>query len=181
MLLRRGATLRAASILSAIEPLPVSLRIGLVIVGVTFAVQLLDVRRFGRLLETRSLVLWRSLASAAVLNCLALAILCLVVLPFADRLLRGPLIRLSRDASTEHVAGGDLITVGLFSPTVSSNYDAGPVRQVGRFARSDWSRPGQHLLLVPAWQLNACSEPGFVVIRNDEFLTLCEKRGAVRR
>jgi len=181
LLLRRGATLRAASILSAVEPLPVSLRIGLVIVGVTFAVQLLDVRRFGRLLETRSLVLWRSLASAAVLNCLALAILCLVVLPFADRLLRGPLIRLSRDASTEHVAGGDLITVGLFSPTVSSNYDAGPVRQVGRFARSDWSRPGQHLLLVPAWQLNACSEPGFVVIRNDEFLTLCEKRGAVRR
>jgi hypothetical protein len=179
-LMAKAATMRAAAIINAVEPLPVSVRAGMVIAGLIFAMQLLDVRRFGRQLEARSRYLWRSLASAAVLNCLALTVLSFVVLPFADRMLRGPLVRLSRDASTEHVVGGDLMTVGLFSPTVSSNYDAGPVRQVGRFARSDWSRPGQHLLLVPAWQLNACNQPGFVVIRNDEFLTLCEKRG-VRR
>lgn len=177
-LVHAGATSRTSAIMSAIEPLPVSIRIGLLVAGVAFALQILDWRRFGRQFDVRSRVLWQSVAGAAVLNCLALSILALVVLPFADRLLRGPMVRLSHDASLEHVAGGDFVTVGLFSPTISSNYDGGRVRQVGHFARSDSSRPGQHLLVVPAWQLSACREPGFVVIRSDEFLTLCEKGGA---
>ena len=174
------AAARAAAIMSAVEPLPVAVRIGLLVAGLTLAMQILDVRRFGRQFDMRSGQLWRPVASAAILNCVALSILGLVVLPSADRLLRGPLVRLSRDASLEHVDGGDFVTVGLFSPTISSNYDAGRVRQVGRFMRSDSSRPGQHLLVVPAWQLGACRQPGFVVIRHDEFLTLCEKGRAHR-
>lgn len=174
---RPAPSTRPAMMLSAIEPLPVSIRIGLIVAGLVLALQIVDVAKFGRQLERRSQALWQPLASAAVLNCLALTVLSLIVLPGVDRLLRGPLVRLARDASAEHVAGGDLITVGLFSPTVSSSYDGGPVRQIGHFARSFSSAPGQHLLLVPAWRLSACRQPEFTVIRNDSFLTLCEKRG----
>ncbi len=171
---------RQAMMIAAIEPLPASIRIGLMVAGIVLALQIVDVARFGKQLERHSQTLWRSLASAAILNCLALSALSLIVLPGADRLLRGPLVRLSRNASAEHVAGGDLITVGLFSPTVSSSYDGGPVRQIGHLVPSLSSTPGQHLLLVPAWRLSACREPEFRVIRNDGFLTLCEKRGERR-
>ncbi len=169
-------TPRAAMIIDAIEPLPVSVRVALLLIGLVLIAQIAEVRRFGLLLDARSRSLWRPLASAAVLNCLALNLVSLIVLPFADHAVRGPLVRLSRTASSQHVAGGDLTTVGLFSPTVSSSYDAGPVRQIGTLQASLFNAPGQHLLLVPAWQSNVCRQPDFIVLRRDKFLMLCQNR-----
>ena len=167
-------TPRAAMMLSAIEPVPISVRIGLVIVGVALAMQILELRTFGHQLDRRSRLLWKSLASAVVLNCLALSTVSTIVLPFADRSLRGPLVRLSRDAWTEH-AGEDLTTVGLFSPTVSSSYGGASVRQVGRFPRAFARSRRQQLLLMPAWQAAACREPDCVVLKRDEYLMLCRR------
>ncbi|GAC1431007.1 MAG: hypothetical protein NVSMB68_03250 [Thermoanaerobaculia bacterium] len=175
-----AAATRAGVMLSAIEPLPLSVRAGLLIAGLAMAMQVYGITRFGRRIDDRSMLLWRSLASATALNCAALIALSLAVLPIAGRLLRGPLVRLSREASLEHVKGGDLITVGLFSPTVSSNYEGGPIRQLGHLSNRDPLTSGQHLVLVPMWRLGVCGEPGFTVIGRDGFLTLCEKRIAPR-
>jgi 4-amino-4-deoxy-L-arabinose transferase-like glycosyltransferase len=167
-------TPRAAIMLSAIEPVPISVRIGLVIIGCALAMQILELRAFGLQLDRRSRMLWKSLAGALVLNCLALSTVSTMVLPFADRSLRGPLVRLSRDAWTEH-AGEDLTTVGLFSPTVSSSYGGARVRQVGRMPRALAPKRHQQLLLMPAWQAAACREPDCVVLKRDQYLMLCQE------
>jgi 4-amino-4-deoxy-L-arabinose transferase-like glycosyltransferase len=167
---------RAATIVAAIIPLPASVRLGLALTGIILAAQIVELRRFGLDVDERSPRAWHSMAGAAVLNCLALSVMSVLVIPFADRAVRGPLVRLSARATDQHMSGGDLITVGLFSPTVSSSYGGGPVRQVGRLTRSVGAGPGQHLVLLPRWQAADCEQTGFALIGTDEFLALCEKR-----
>lgn len=167
-------TPRAAVMLAAIEPVPIPVRIGLVIVGISLAMQIVELRAFGRQLDRRSRTLWKPLAGAVLLNCLALTAISTMVLPFGDRSLRGPLVRLSRHAWAEH-AGEDLTTVGLFSPTVSSNYGGSAVRQVGRFPHTFARSARRQLLLLPAWQGGACRKPDCVVLKRDEYLMLCRQ------
>ena len=167
-------TPRAAMMLSAIEPVPISVRIGLVIIGAAMALQIVELRAFGLQLDRQSRLLWKPLASAVVLNCLALSAISTMVLPFADRSLRGPLVRLSQDAWTQH-AGQDLTTVGLFSPTVSSSYGGVRVRQVGHLPHPVARKQHQQLFMIPAWQSAVCREPDCVVLKRDQYLLLCEE------
>jgi hypothetical protein len=75
--------------------------------------------------------------------------------------------------------GGDLTTIALFSPTVSSNYDSGPLRQIGVHGPFTQAAASQHLVITPVWESAACRRRGFELTDADAYLLLC--RSEVRR
>jgi len=160
---------RTQATVAAIAPFPVAVRIGAFVVAAALLLQCLELRRFTTSLSGRAI------ARAALLNCVILIAASVAIVPYLDDRLHQPLVRLSHVAMSEHVPGGELTTLGLFSPTVSSNFDAGPVRQIGTPDDATFAAPRQHLVLVPSWRANVCRTPGFSVVRRDEFLLLCAK------
>jgi 4-amino-4-deoxy-L-arabinose transferase-like glycosyltransferase len=175
LLLHGHLSPRARAMADSVEPVPLSVRVAFVIIGLAAASQWLFVRDFGRNLRRHASAIWRPITCAAVANGIILLASALVIVPFADLRMREPLVRLSAVASREHVTGGDLTTIGLFSPTVSSNYAAGTPLQVGRGTAAEFSSPAQHLLLVPEWRSQICTDHGFALLEQDGYVVLCEK------
>ncbi|HSP34734.1 MAG TPA: hypothetical protein VLU46_10500 [Thermoanaerobaculia bacterium] len=166
---------RSQAMTAAFDPVPLAVRAAFVAIAIILVVEVIAIALFGHARDRRSPFVWRSIAATCVMNCAVLALIVVVIVPFVDDALRGPLIRLSHDASADHLAGGDLTTIGLFSPTVSSSYDGGRLLQVGHVAAQ---RPtaGQHLRLAPSWRADACAAPAFVVVRRDHYVMLCVNR-----
>jgi hypothetical protein len=174
-------SLRARTILMSVEPLPLHVRFGLGLIAVAFALQIVEQGVFVRKVTAGATAVWRTVAGAAALNCVALVIASLAVVPYFDQTIRGPLVRVSRVASRQHIIGGDLTTIALFSPTVSSNYDGGPVTQVGARGSLPLVAAWQHLVLAPVWQSAACRQPGFVITDTDAYLLLCRSDALLER
>jgi 4-amino-4-deoxy-L-arabinose transferase-like glycosyltransferase len=174
---RLPLAVRSREMLSFIEPLPLWIRASCLVIALSMAMQGVFLRDFRRRLLQHSPALWRSVAGSALMNALTISIASLVAMPFASSRMREPLIRLAALASHDHVPGGDLTTVGLFSPTLSSSYETGHPMQVGRATTALFLRPVQHQVIVPLWREQVCRMPGFSVVTRDEFLLLCEKRG----
>jgi 4-amino-4-deoxy-L-arabinose transferase-like glycosyltransferase len=167
-------TLRARTILMSVEPLPLQVRIGLGLIAIAFALQIVEQCVFVRNIAADAAAVWRTVAGAAALNCVVLVIASLAVVPYFDRQLREPLVRVSHVASGQHLIGGDLTTIALFSPTVSSNYDRGPVRQIGVHGPFTQAAALQHLVITPVWESAACRRRGFVLTDADAYLLLCK-------
>jgi 4-amino-4-deoxy-L-arabinose transferase-like glycosyltransferase len=170
-------SLRTRAILMSIEPLPLHVRFGLGLIAVAVAFQIVQQWMFVRKVTAGAAVVWRILAGAAALNSFVLLIGSLAVVPYFDQTIRGPFVRLSSIASKQHIAGGDLTTITLFSPTVSSSYGGGPVTQLGARQSILFVPASQHLVLAPVWQSASCRQPGFVITHTDEFLLLCTAPG----
>jgi 4-amino-4-deoxy-L-arabinose transferase-like glycosyltransferase len=169
-------SLRARTLLTVTEPWPLQVRLGLGIIAVAFALQIVQQRSFLRKIRTRAAGGWSVIATSAALNCTALMVASFAVVPHFDQALRGPLERVSRTAAKQQVTGGDLTTIALFSPTISSSYGGGAITQVG--SRGPYPAPAaeQHLVLVPVWQSRACRRPGFDITDSDAYLLLCRSR-----
>lgn len=174
---RSVTSLRTRTILMSIEPLPLHVRFGLGLIAVAIALQIAQQWIFVRKVTAGAAAVWRVMAGAAALNCVVLVIASLAVVPYFDQTIRGPFVRLARIASRQHITGGDLTTITLFSPTVSSNFSGGPVTQLGVRQSLFFAAASQHLVLAPVWQSAACRQPGFVVTDTDAYLLLCTAPG----
>jgi 4-amino-4-deoxy-L-arabinose transferase-like glycosyltransferase len=169
-------SLRARTLLTVTEPWPLQVRLGLLFIAVAFGLQIVQQRSFLKKIRTRAAGGWSVIATSAALNCTALMVASFAVVPHFDQALRGPLERVSRTAARRQVTGGDLTTIALFSPTISSSYGGGAITQVG--SRGPYPAPAaeQHLVLVPVWQARACQQPGFDITDSDAYLLLCRSR-----
>lgn len=169
-------SLRSRTLLNVTEPWPLQVRLGLGCIAVALALQIVQQRSFLRKMRTRAAGGWSVIATSAALNCTALMVASFAVVPHFDQALRGPLMRVSRTATRQQIVGGDLTTIALFSPTISSFYGGGAIRQVG--PRGPYPAPAaqQHLVLVPVWQPSACRQPGFDITDTDKYLLLCRSR-----
>jgi hypothetical protein len=155
---------RTHSILQLLEPLPFIVRLGLALIALAFAVQVLLQWKFVRTTA------WQCVAAAAAVNCLVLLLVSQAVLPYVDETVRGPLIRVARLAS----ARGDLTTVALFSPTISSNYSGGHLMQVGARATMP-AEARQYLFIAPVWQSALCAQKKSRVMTADKYVLLCSE------
>jgi 4-amino-4-deoxy-L-arabinose transferase-like glycosyltransferase len=169
---------RTRMIVSAFGPLPGVVRAAFLLAGVLFIFQYIVVRQFRRRSRIEPAPLWQLLAASASLNAAVVLVACLVIVPYAARGSRSPLVQLARAAGDHHQPGGDFTTVGLFSPTVSSNYAANNLQQVGQTPvdASKFARPGQHLVLAPLWVASPCSQRNFRLLQRTGYLVLCESR-----
>ena len=169
---------RTRMIVSAFAPLPGLVRAAFFIAGVLFIGQYLVLQHFRRRSLEGPAHLWQPLAASAFLNAAAVVLVCLAIIPHAARGARGPLVQLARAAAHRHQPGGDFTTVGLFSPTVSSSYDAGYLQQLGlrSLDASKFAPPGQHLVLAPIWVASPCSQRDFRLLQRTGYLVLCESR-----
>jgi 4-amino-4-deoxy-L-arabinose transferase-like glycosyltransferase len=162
---------RTHSILHLLEPLPLIVRLGLALISMAFAVQALVQWKFLRAVVRRTAA-WQYVAAAAAVNCLVLILISQAVLPFVDETVRAPLVRIARLASAQQVSDGDLTTVALFSPTISSNYSGGNLIQLGARATTPVeTRP--HLFIAPIWQATLCEQKTSRLMTADKYLLLC--------
>jgi 4-amino-4-deoxy-L-arabinose transferase-like glycosyltransferase len=178
---RSMTSLRTRTLMTSIEPWPLQVRLGLGLIAIAFALQVVGQRVFLRKVRAGAAGAWSVVATAAALNCAVLLIASVAVVPFFDQAIRGPLMRVSQAASRQHIIGGDLTTIALFSPTVSSYYDGGRITQVGASGAFPAHADSQHLVLAPIWQSAACRQPGFVITDADKYLLLCRNSSANRQ
>lgn len=166
---RAAQSARAHTILSSLTPFPLTVRLGLILIGLAFAAQALLQRQFLRRVTGGATAVWKILIAVAALNCLVLLIVSSAVVPFMDQTIREPLVRIARLASNRYVPGDELTTVGLFSPTISSNYSGGRLTQVGTQPSAKDS------LIAPVWRAQTCRQPAFSGTERDGYLLLCAR------
>ncbi|HEY6844528.1 MAG TPA: hypothetical protein VI391_10185 [Thermoanaerobaculia bacterium] len=166
-------SLRTFTLLRLLDPLPLLVRAGLLLVAIAFAAQGFVQWKFARAAgdARRASTL---IAAAASLNCMVLLVVCGTVLPFVNTTIRGPLVRVARLASS--MSRQDLTTVGLFSPTISSNYFGDHLTQVGSIASLQTA--SRRFVIIPAWQLRVCRT--CEVLRRDGYLLLCSQGSPIQ-
>lgn len=167
-----GHSARADAMLDALLPLPAVVRAGLAVIAVCFALLALLQWQFSRRIATAGGSVPWILGGATALNCLILIVASATAVPYMNQRIRMPLVRVAQMASALHTSGDELTTIGLFSPTISSNYTAGIVRQIGA-AEPLSAAAGRQLRIVPVWRSSPCVESGFRVLMRDRYLLLC--------
>lgn len=162
---------RAHAILSSFTPFPPIVRLGLILLGLAFAAQALLQFQFLRRAAEDTAALWKTLSAAAAVNCLILLIASSAIVPFMNQTIQAPLVRIARLASSS--SGKELTTIGLFSPTISSNYSGGRLTQVGTQSSST------ALFITPVWRSQICRQSPFTVAERDGYLLLCAPKRAM--
>lgn len=163
---------RTEAILDSLLPLPLNVRVGLGLIAIGFALQTFFQGQYLRRVAAGAAAVWGFIVRATALNCLILVIASTTAIPYMDQRIRMPLVRMARLASDLHVAGDNLTTIGLFSPTISSNYSAGKVTQIGT-PESRRTTTGRELRITPLWRAGSCLQPDFRRLEKDEYLLLC--------
>ena len=158
---------RAHALLSSFTPFPPIVRLGLILLGLAFAAQALLQFQFLRRVAEDATALWKILIAAAAVNCVILLIATSAVVPFMNQTIQAPLVRIAHLASSHSSPQEELTTIGLFSPTISSNYSGSRLTQVGTQSST------KALLITPVWRSQICRQSPFTVAERDGYLLLC--------
>ena len=160
---------RTHAILRLLDPLPSTVRIALALTSVAFVTLGLLQWKFARVTgrhATRS----RVIAAACVMNCLVLILVSQAVVPYVDKTIRAPLVHIAQVASAKIPNSQPLETIGLFSPTISSNYSGDHLNQIG--TQPSAGRVATYLI-TPVWHPASCTTKTSHLIAVDKYLLLC--------
>ena len=162
---------RVYIVMKTILPLPLSVQIGFLWGGLCLGLALYFCYQW--LYSPKSTL--RSFIVVSFLNSVFILILCVSVVPFIKNVYWLPFVRSSEYAQKQiEIHGGTFATMGLNSPTVSSSFTLSYVHQYTKNDDGAFHNKITYLLL-PKWLEPKCGQYGYKIIRQDYYLTVCQK------
>jgi 4-amino-4-deoxy-L-arabinose transferase-like glycosyltransferase len=161
---------RSRTLVEVMTPLPWAVRIGTALIGLCFVGMAAAVPRSARGLGASFFATQAALTAAAIL------VAVLSFTPFLKDAIQGPLDRLGAEtARRARAEARPLETLELFSPTLSSRAAPVVVENHGLGDDAPFHAVPPALVLLPVWSLDACARHGYLPVRRDGWLALCER------